>query len=67
MTTLPSPSRQWRVESDGVSADYRSPGAAYEAARSAARTGARVRVLHWEHGSWVPDAEVGGPDDRAVG
>ena len=46
------PTRKWRVYFRGISADYRSQRAAYDAVRTATTLGTKTKVYHWEEGSW---------------
>jgi hypothetical protein len=48
------PSKPWRVYgARGISVDYRSQRAAYEAVKSITNAGVTARVWHWEDGRWV--------------
>jgi hypothetical protein len=59
VTATRSPSKPWRVYgARGISTDYASKRAAYEAVESIAGTGtrpgiSRAKVFHWISGSWV--------------
>jgi hypothetical protein len=49
-----APSKPWRVYGTrGISEDYRSQRAAYEAVGVITRGGNRAKVYHWESGSWI--------------
>lgn len=48
------PSKPWRVYgAHGLSTDYRSQRAAYEAVKSIVKGGTKATVYHWEGGRWV--------------
>ncbi len=48
-----APSKKWRVYgARGISEDYRSERAAYEAVATITRLGSQARVYHWGNGSW---------------
>jgi hypothetical protein len=47
------PSKPWRVYGDrGISEDYRSQRAAYDAVGMLTRLGHTAKVYQWEDGSW---------------
>jgi hypothetical protein len=53
MTTRP-PSKPWRVYgARGLSADYGSQRAAYDAVASITSAGVTAKVFHWVSGTWV--------------
>ena len=48
-----NPSKRWRVYgARGLSTDYRSQRAAYEAVATITKLGNTARVHHWEYGVW---------------
>ena len=48
-----NPTKRWRVYgSRGLSTDYRSQRAAYDAVAAITRTGIPAKVYHWEYGLW---------------
>jgi hypothetical protein len=53
------PARKWRVYgARGISEDYRSQRAAYDAVKVIVTAGTRARVYHWEDGRWVRYEDV---------
>ena len=53
MSTTRPPAKKWRVYgARGLSTDYRSQRAAYDAVASITNAGTKARVWHWEDGSW---------------
>jgi hypothetical protein len=54
MATGRKPSKPWRVYgARGISEDYRSQRAAYEAVATLTKLSVRATVWHWEEGRWV--------------
>ena len=62
MTETRAPAKKWRVYgARGLSEDYRSQRAAYDAVNTINRLGSKATVYHWENGRWVLYERLG-PD-----